>query len=86
MKRYLFIFFVRVLEDDNELELRKHYTLSREVFLEKYPDINTSDLELLLNCHAEAAMRGHLPDVRRRWDFMGSIYFVCTLVSTIGKS
>ena len=55
------------------------------MFLAKYPDINSSDLDVLLECHAQAAMRGHLPEMRRRWDIMGSFYFVCTLISTIGK-
>ena len=68
------------MEEDNELILRKDYKHSKDMFLAKYPDINSSDLDVLLECHAQAAMRGHLPEMRRRWDIMGSFYFVCTLV------
>jgi len=58
---------------------------SKQLFLYKYPLINKSDLDTLLNLHEEAAANGHLEDSVERWSFYGSLYFISTLVLTIGR-
>ena len=74
-----------LLEQDNEIEERNHYYHILETFLQENEEVNRTQLELLLDLHAEAASAGILMDKRERWDFTGSFYFVCTVVSTIGQ-
>ena len=74
-----------VLEQDKEVEDRNFYFHSFNAFLTSNPDVNRTELEALLEQHADAAAAGLLNDKRRRWDFAGSFYFVGTVVSTIGK-
>lgn len=74
-----------LLERDNEIEERNHYYHILETFLHNNPSVNKSELEILLDAHADAATAGLLDDKRDRWDYAGSFYFVGTVVSTIGK-
>lgn len=73
------------LERDNEVEERKKYNDSLNLFRQKYPQINETDLQILLNAHTEAESAGFIGNKRPRWDFSGAFYFVGTVVSTIGK-
>ncbi|VDI50405.1 potassium channel subfamily K member 13 [Mytilus galloprovincialis] len=72
------------LERDNEVEERKKYNDSLNLFRQKYPQINETDLQILLNAHTEAESAGFIGNKRPRWDFSGAFYFVGTVVSTIG--
>ncbi len=73
------------LEKDNEIVERNRYYHILETFLRNNPDVNKTQLEILLNEHGEAVSAGFLREKRLRWDFAGSFYFVGTVVSTIGK-
>ena len=73
------------LEWDNEIVERKRYNDTLNLFRHKYPEINETDLQILLNAHTEAESAGFIGDKRVRWDFSGAFYFVGTVVSTIGK-
>ena len=75
-----------VLERDNEETEKRVYEEYVEKFKLKYPQVNVSDLEYLLDMHSKAETAGYVGDRRPRWDFPGSFYFVGTVVSTIGKS
>ncbi|XP_052105245.1 potassium channel subfamily K member 12-like [Mytilus californianus] len=94
--RFILLFFVMTaymlvgatvfmfLERDNEVEERKKYNDSLNLFRQKYPQINETDLQILLNAHTEAESAGFVGNKRPRWDFSGAFYFVGTVVSTIG--
>ncbi|CAH1262303.1 KCNK13 [Branchiostoma lanceolatum] len=71
-------------EYDKEQEDREEYDSALALFRQRYPDINISDLNQLLEAHADASSRGLLTSKRPRWDFPGAFYFVGTVVSTIG--
>ena len=73
-----------LLERDKEIEGRNSYQHYLKGFLERN-DVNLTDLEFLLDIHAEAASAGIIEGKRPRWDFAGAFYFVGTVVSTIGK-
>ena len=73
-----------LLERDKEIEDRENYYATLKIFKEMYPEVNETDLEGLLDLHADASSAGLL-EQRDRWDFSGSFYFVGTVVSTIGK-
>ena len=75
-----------LLEQDNALKDQRLYYETLEDFINAYPCVNMSDLEVLLDMHAEASSAGLLKTDRPRWDFSGSFYFVGTVVSTIGKT
>ncbi|GFO48645.1 potassium channel subfamily k member 13-like [Plakobranchus ocellatus] len=72
------------LERDNEVSEKRIYQQRVENFKIKYPEVNISDLEYLLDIHSKAETAGYVGDRRPRWDFPGSFYFVGTVVSTIG--
>ena len=73
-----------LLERDREVEDRNTYQHILKTFLENN-DVNETQLEMLLEVHAEAASAGIIEGKRPRWDFAGAFYFVGTVVSTIGK-
>ncbi len=75
-----------LLERDKEVEDRSAYNHHLKEFLNNNPDVNTTELEILLKVHADAAAAGIIDGKRRRWDFAGAFYFVGTVVSTIGMS
>ena len=50
-----------------------------------YPDVNVTELEKLLAAHANAATHGYLSSSLERWNYLGSLYYVVTLITTIGK-
>ena len=72
------------LERDKEEQDRKDFQVLLSNFSSLYPQVNESDLTILLQAHADASAAGLLGK-RKRWDFSGSFYFVGTVVSTIGK-
>ena len=74
-----------LLERDKEITDRNHYEHILESFINSNPEMNLTELEQLLDVHAEASAAGLLENKRERWDFAGSFYFVGTVVSTIGK-
>lgn len=53
-------------------------------FLFANPQLNVSELNSLLRAYASAASTGMLNTSIPRWNFAGSLYYVGTLVSTIG--
>ncbi len=55
-----------------------------DTFLAYNPAVNISQLQTLLDAHAKASAGGFLNTSRPRWDYAGSLYYVGTLVSTIG--
>lgn len=73
------------LERDNELEEKRTYRQHIDNFKSKYPLVNESDLQLLLDVHSQAESAGFVGNKRPRWDFSGAFYFVGTVVSTIGE-
>ena len=73
-----------LLEQDKEIEDRNAYQHVLKMFLENN-EVNETQLEMLLQVHAEAASAGIIEGKRARWDFAGAFYFVGTVVSTIGK-
>ena len=73
-----------ILERDTELAEKEQYYHVLNTFL-KNNDVNETELQTLLDAHAEANTAGLLSEKRPRWDFPGSFYFVGTVVSTIGK-
>lgn len=73
------------LERDNELQEKKMYKQHIENFKSKYPLVNETDLQTLLDIHSKAESAGFVGNKRPRWDFSGAFYFVGTVVSTIGK-
>ena len=75
-----------LLERDNEIQERNMYYHVLETFIQGNPEVNLTQLEVLLKAHAEASSAGLLKEYRERWDYAGSFYFVGTVVSTIGKS
>lgn len=74
-----------LLERGRETEERMRYKDLLETFLKNHPDVNRTQLQTLLDSHAEASAGGLLKGQRQRWDFAGSFYFVGTVVSTIGR-
>lgn len=74
-----------VLESENETQERKRYNETLSTFRQKYPEINETDLQILLRAHTEADAAGFIGNKRPRWDFSGAFYFVGTVVSTIGE-
>lgn len=74
-----------LLEGPNEKTEKEIGKKEVKKFFDLYPDVNATDLQVLLDAYAEAATAGYLPGKRDRWDFSGSFYFVGTVVSTIGK-
>ncbi|XP_052827748.1 potassium channel subfamily K member 13 [Octopus bimaculoides] len=73
-----------ILESPNEEAERIKINASVEAFLERYPEANRTDLELLLLEYAHASAAGFVESKATRWDYVGSFYFVGTVVSTIG--
>lgn len=73
------------LERDREVEDRNSYYHALDTFRIMYPEVNETDLQVVLDHHAEAASAGIIEGKRQRWDFAGSFYFVGTVVSTIGN-
>uniref|UniRef100_A0A0L8HLS0 Potassium channel domain-containing protein n=1 Tax=Octopus bimaculoides TaxID=37653 RepID=A0A0L8HLS0_OCTBM len=72
-----------ILESPNEEAERIKINASVEAFLERYPEANRTDLELLLLEYAHASAAGFVESKATRWDYVGSFYFVGTVVSTI---
>ncbi|RWS27239.1 hypothetical protein B4U80_01739 [Leptotrombidium deliense] len=73
-----------LLEKDEEITSRNKYKNVYKKFIEKYTNVNITELHHLLNEYANATSSG-LIGKRSRWDFSGSFYFVGTVVSTIGE-
>lgn len=72
------------IEYKMEIQERQEYKNTYDKFLDANPGINRTELDKLLEVHAEASLKGLLPTKRPRWDFSGAFYFVGTVVSTIG--
>ena len=74
------------IEADQEKRDRLDYNNTMEAFKAKYnASLNMTEFEEILETHANADKKGFLYEKRPRWDFPGAFYFVCTVVSTIGK-
>ncbi|XP_070577233.1 potassium channel subfamily K member 13-like [Ptychodera flava] len=81
------------IEHEQEKKDKIDYEEQKQAFLSKWNrTMNVTeftefqeDFENFLSLHAETAAKGLLRNKKRdRWDFSGSFYFVCTVVSTIG--
>lgn len=73
------------LQAGDEERQRAAYVTQFNAFLSDNPAVNISQLDCLLTAHAAASAGGFLNTSRARWDFAGSLYYVGTLVSTIGQ-
>ncbi|XP_014671058.1 PREDICTED: potassium channel subfamily K member 13-like [Priapulus caudatus] len=71
------------LEQESELRAVESYRNTYAHFVALYPDVNASELSVLLQAHGNASTK-NLLDKRPRWDFGGAFYFVATIVTTIG--
>ncbi|XP_014666053.1 PREDICTED: potassium channel subfamily K member 12-like [Priapulus caudatus] len=71
------------LESTTESKSGTEYNRTLSHFIALYPEVNYSDLVILLHAHGNASDQGIL-DRRPRWDFSGSFYYVGTIVATIG--
>ncbi|XP_037524378.1 potassium channel subfamily K member 12 [Rhipicephalus sanguineus] len=75
----------RAIEGPWEVEARERYDqVLRDFWLKYNGTVDPQDVVRLLEEHANASSRNLLPNKRPRWDFVGSFYFVGTVVSTIG--
>ena len=75
-----------LIEYDREQDDRAKFKDDMMTFRSKYNDsINMTDFDNILKIYTEADKKGFLETKRPRWDFSGAFYFVCTVVSTIGK-
>nr|XP_002741752.2 PREDICTED: potassium channel subfamily K member 12-like [Saccoglossus kowalevskii] len=81
------------IEHEQEKKDKLEYELKKTEFLDRVnATMNSSEFstfqeefEEFLEYHLKTAVKGLLADKKRdRWDFSGSFYFVCTVVSTIG--
>ncbi|XP_064782976.1 potassium channel subfamily K member 13a [Oncorhynchus masou masou] len=72
------------LEQPKELQANEQWAQRFERFTQKH-SLNRTDLETFLRFYEEANIAGIRVDtLRPRWDFTGALYFVGTVVSTIG--
>ncbi|XP_068609745.1 potassium channel subfamily K member 13b [Brachionichthys hirsutus] len=72
------------LEQPKEREAKARWAQRFERFSHKY-NLSKKDLENFLRSYEEASAAGIRVDtIRPRWDFPGALYFVGTVVSTIG--
>ena len=73
------------LEHPKEKQAKARWMQRFEHFSQKH-NLSRSDLENFLRHYEEASMAGVRVDgLKARWDFPGALYFVGTVVSTIGK-
>ena len=77
-------FIFMALESDVEQVSRDCYNEILDEFLRSNPSVNITQLNILLAANAYATMGGFLNTSRPRWDFAGSLYYVGTLVSSVG--
>ncbi|KAH7939830.1 hypothetical protein HPB52_018008 [Rhipicephalus sanguineus] len=76
----------RAIEGPWEVEARERYDqVLRDFWLKYNGTVDPQDVVRLLEEHANASSRNLLPNKRPRWDFVGSFYFVGTVVSTIDR-
>lgn len=73
------------LQADNEQNERAAYSAQLSDFIADNPQVNITQLGELLLAHAHASVGGFLDTSLPRWDFAGSLFYVGTLVSTIGQ-
>ncbi|KAL1422190.1 hypothetical protein MTO96_022325 [Rhipicephalus appendiculatus] len=74
----------RAIEGPWETEARERYDqVLRDFWLKYNGTVDPEDVVKLLEEHGNASSRNLLPNKRPRWDFVGSFYFVGTVVSTI---
>lgn len=74
------------LEKDEEERSHKQYIDAYTKFINKYQSVvNLTDLQNLLDEHGNATASGII-GTKPRWDYYGALYFVGTVVSTIGKT
>uniref|UniRef100_UPI00358F3548 potassium channel subfamily K member 13 n=1 Tax=Myxine glutinosa TaxID=7769 RepID=UPI00358F3548 len=72
------------LELPTELETRQRWRSVEAAFAERH-NVNRSEITAFLRAFEQAALTGaHSDALRPRWDFSGALYFVGTVVSTIG--
>ncbi|KAL7862422.1 hypothetical protein SRHO_G00138630 [Serrasalmus rhombeus] len=72
------------LEQPKEKQAKARWMQRFEQFSQKH-NLSRSDLENFLRHYEEASMAGVRVDgLKARWDFPGALYFVGTVVSTIG--
>ncbi|KAL4656299.1 potassium channel subfamily K member 13-like [Arapaima gigas] len=72
------------LEQPRERQAKEKWALRFERFSTEH-NLSRAELEALLRSYEEANLAGVRVDARRpRWDFTGALYFVGTVVSTIG--
>lgn len=73
------------LEQPKEREAKERWAQRFEHFSQKY-NLSKKDLNNFLRNYEEANVAGIRVDtIRPRWDFSGALYFVGTVVSTIGE-
>lgn len=74
------------LEQPKEREAKERWTQRFEHFSQKH-NLSKKDLNNFLRSYEEANVAGIRVDaIRPRWDFSGALYFVGTVVSTIGEA
>lgn len=73
------------LEQPKEREAKERWAQRFEHFSEKH-NLSKKDLNNFLRSYEEANVAGIRVDaIQPRWDFSGALYFVGTVVSTIGE-
>lgn len=73
------------LEQPKEREAKERWAQRFEHFSQKH-NLSKKDLNNFLRSYEEANVAGIRVDaIRPRWDFSGALYFVGTVVSTIGE-
>lgn len=73
------------LEHPKEKLAKERWVQRFEHFSQKY-NLSKKELNNFLRNYEEANVAGIRVDTTRpRWDFTGAFYFVCTVVSTIGR-
>lgn len=74
------------LEQPKEREAKERWAQRFEHFSQKH-NLSKKDLNNFLRNYEEANVAGIRVDaIRPRWDFSGALYFVGTVVSTIGEA
>lgn len=74
------------LEQPKEREAKERWAQRFEHFSQKH-NLSKKDLNNFLRSYEEANVAGIRVDaIRPRWDFSGALYFVGTVVSTIGEA
>lgn len=74
------------LEQPKEREAKERWAQRFDHFSQKH-NLSKKDLNNFLKSYEEANVAGIRVDaIRPRWDFSGALYFVGTVVSTIGEA